>query len=84
MEVVEQYIKERFGRDLGSLKKYRRDPLRATIILLLRDRAHLTWKEIGKIISTGPSSAKITYDKIKFHEEILHPFDKWYQKSKIK
>ena len=76
-ELVNRFLREKYGREIEDVIKFKKDAVRTWGVVLLRDRTHLTWKEIGEKIHTSPAGAKLTYARAEGKKKILEEFDKW-------
>jgi len=77
-EVI-QYMNKNFGLKEISFKIHKHSYERKVLVVLLRDRCHLTWKKIAEITKTSKHSNILLYKRLpeEEHKKILEVFDEW-------
>ncbi len=81
-DVISRFLEEHYGITRGKIKKYSREEYRKAACFILRDRAHLTWKQIGNTLKVSSSGANRLYKReIKKKKNFLETFDIWWISS---
>jgi len=82
VEEVDGFLKERYGKALENIERFEKGEIKGVAVVLLRDRAHLTWREIGEVWGSKPSSVREKYLKMeaKVKDAYLLEFDRWREK----
>uniref|UniRef100_A0A7C4Y8Z0 Transposase n=1 Tax=candidate division WOR-3 bacterium TaxID=2052148 RepID=A0A7C4Y8Z0_UNCW3 len=78
LDDINSFLKEKYGKGILETEKNRKDFVKNIAVLLMRDRLHFKWKEIGEILNMTPQGAKKIYDETGGKKENLEVFDNWY------
>ncbi len=78
---VDNFLKEKYGKQIKGIEKYSRDPVRKIAVVLLRDRVHLTFGELARIFKTTPQSLHKLYHTSNVTGKELKEFEQWMEKS---
>ncbi len=78
---VDNFLKEKYGKQIEDIGNYSKEPLKKVAVALLRERVHLTFKEISRIFKTTPQSIHKLYHASSVMGEKLEEFERWIEKS---
>jgi len=78
---VNDFLIETYQRQIEDIEKYTKDPIRRIAVVLLRDRVHLTFKEISKIFNISSQAVHKIYNNVLGQKKILKMFSQWMEKG---
>ena len=82
MDVVDKFIREYYGSGINEIEKYGRNEVKKAVCIILRERVHLTWKQIGNILGISSSGANRIYTREGKNRNIfIRNFSKWWQRD---
>lgn len=78
---VDNFLKEKYGKQIKDIENYSKKSLKKLAVVLLRERVHLTFKEMARIFKTTPQSIHRLYHASSNTKKELEEFERWIEKS---